>query len=70
VFIELKQNIKTSRIEPLHLANGRYMAVTPERKILSVGRWGIAVACNRCKFVTVSIVKRLRDGRFNYETAV
>jgi hypothetical protein len=33
-------------------------------------RWGMAVAYGRYKFVTVSIPKRLRNGRFNSETAV
>jgi hypothetical protein len=33
-------------------------------------RWGIAVAHSRCKFVTVSLRKRPRDGRFTSETAV
>jgi hypothetical protein len=33
-------------------------------------RWEIAVAHNRTKFVTVSRLKRLRDGRFTSETAV
>ena len=32
-------------------------------------RWGMAVACDRYKFVTVSLPKRLRDGRFTSETA-
>jgi hypothetical protein len=33
-------------------------------------RWGIAVTCNRYKFVTVSLPKRFRNGRFTSETAV
>jgi hypothetical protein len=30
----------------------------------------MAVAYSRYKFVTVSLPKRFRNGRFNYETAV
>jgi hypothetical protein len=33
-------------------------------------RWGMAVAHNRYKFVTVSLPKRLRNGRFTSQTAV
>jgi hypothetical protein len=54
---------------PLTNGHGRYiMAVTPERILLSVGEWPLPGACKRCnhghKFVTVSHLKRLRDGRF------
>jgi hypothetical protein len=36
-----------TRIKPLALASGhgRYMIVKPERTLLSVGRWGMAVTC-------------------------
>ena len=29
-------------------------------------RWGMAVACGRCEFLTVSLPKRLRNGRFTH----
>ena len=32
-------------------------------------RWGMAVACGRYKFVTVSLTKQFRNGRFTSETA-
>jgi hypothetical protein len=32
-------------------------------------RWGMAVTYERYKFVTVSLPKRLRNGRFTSETA-
>ena len=63
-----------TRIKPLALAlangHGRYMTVTPERALVSCVRWGMAVACGRYKFVTVSLPKRFRNGRFISETAV
>jgi hypothetical protein len=40
------------------------MTVTPGWTILSVGEWPLH------KFVTVSLLKRLRNGRFAPETAV
>ena len=43
---------------------------TPERTLVSVVRWGMAVTHNRYKFVTASLPKRLRNGCFTYETAV
>ena len=33
-------------------------------------RWGMAVTYSRYKFVTVSLPKRFRNGRFTSETAV
>jgi hypothetical protein len=48
---------------------GRYITVTPERKLISFIRWRMAVAYNRYKFVTVSLLKRLRGGRFASKTA-
>ena len=57
-----------TRIKPLALASGhgRYITVTPE---LTLVRWGMAVAYSRYKFVTVSLPKRFRNGRFTSETA-
>jgi hypothetical protein len=59
-----------TRINPLPLASAhvRYITVTPERTILSVGEWPLHIY-SRYKFVTVSLPKRLRNGRFNSETA-
>ena len=33
-------------------------------------RWEMAATCSRCKFVTVALPKRFRNGRFTSETAV
>ena len=59
-----------ARIKPLPLVNGhgRYIIVTPERALGSVG--GMAVTYNRYKFVTGSLLKWLHNGRLNPETAV
>jgi hypothetical protein len=60
------------RIKPLALtsSHGRYMHYRYTRTDACV-RWGMAVACySRYKFVTVSIPKRFRNGRFTSETAV
>ena len=53
----------------LTLANGhgRYITATPERTLYV--RWGMAVTYSFYKFVTVSIPKWFRNGRFNSETA-
>jgi hypothetical protein len=48
--------------------HGRYKTATPERTIFSVGERPLHTL-NRYKFVTVSILKRLRNGRFASETA-
>jgi hypothetical protein len=58
-----------TRIKPLALASGhgRYIAVIPEWALLSEGEWPLHK--NRYKFVTVSLLKRFRNGRFNSETA-
>ena len=58
-------------MKPLALASGhgRCTTVAPERAPVSVGRWGMAVACSRHEFVTVSIPKRFRNGRFTFENA-
>jgi hypothetical protein len=55
-------------IKPLALASGhgRYITVTPERTFF---RQAMAVTRSRNKLVTVSLPKRLRDGRFISETA-
>jgi hypothetical protein len=53
--------------------HGRYMAVTPERALASFGEWPLHVTVtlySSYKFVTVSLLKRLHNGRFNSETAV
>jgi hypothetical protein len=57
-------NITHLRIKPLPLTNGH------GRYITGNGRWGMAVLYGRYKFVTVSLPKRLRNGRFTSETAV
>jgi hypothetical protein len=59
-----------TKIKPLPLANGhvRYTHGRHTRTDTCV-RWGMAVTCNRHKFVTVSILIRLHNGRFTSETA-
>jgi hypothetical protein len=59
-----------TRIKLLALASGhgRYITVTPERTLAYV-RWGMAFTYSRYKFVTVSLPKRFRNGRFTSETA-
>ena len=63
-----------TRIKPLTLANGhgRYMTVTPERTLASVGPylWGMSVKYIDFKFLSVSLPKRPCNGRFNSETAI
>ena len=58
-----------TRIKPLPLDNGhgRYITVTPERALVSVGKWPLNLAL---KFLTVSLPKPLCDGRFTLEIAV
>jgi hypothetical protein len=60
-----------TRKKPLALASGhgRYTTATPERRTDSFVCWEVYV-CNRYKFVTVSLTKRSRGGRFASETAV
>jgi hypothetical protein len=56
----------------LNLTNGhgRYITVTPERALLSDGEWPLLyIYYKRYKFVTASLPKRLRNGRFASETA-
>jgi hypothetical protein len=57
-------------IKSLPLANGhgRYMALTAERTLVSVGVWPLHTTVK--KFVTVSPPKRLRNGRFASENTV
>jgi hypothetical protein len=59
-----------TRIKPLPLTNGhgRYITVAPEWTRLSVGEWPLHIAVFSCEFLTVSLPKRLRKGRFNSET--
>ena len=59
-----------TRIKPFALASGhsRYITVTPERTLVSVGEWPLHIAVNKC--VTVSLPKRFRNGSFTSETAV
>jgi hypothetical protein len=59
-----------TRIKPLTLASGhgRYITVTP--KTVTCVRWGMAFAYSRYKFVTASIPKRFRNGRFTSKNAV
>ena len=61
-----------TRIKGSALTNGhgRYITATPERALVSCVRLGVAVTCSRYKFVTVALLKRLRNGRFNSQTAV
>ena len=61
-----------TRIKPLALTNdhGRYMTVTPERTLASVGEWPLHIAYSRYKFLAASLPKRFRNGRFTSETAV
>ena len=62
-----------TRIKPLPLANGhgRYITVALEleQKLVSVGEWSLH---KTVIFLTASLlpVKRLRNGRFDSETAV
>jgi hypothetical protein len=57
--------LSDTRIKPLPLTNGhgRYMTVTPEQTLVSVGEWPLHIYC-RYKFIAVSLPKRLRNGRF------
>jgi hypothetical protein len=65
-----------TRIRPLPLTTvvtgTRHITVTREREIVSVGEWPLhaGIIYNRLKFLTVSLLKRLRNGRFISETAV
>jgi hypothetical protein len=54
-----------TRIKPLALASGhgRYITVTPERTLLSVGEWPLHID------IAISLPKRFRNGRFTSETA-
>jgi hypothetical protein len=56
-----------TRIKPLALTNGhgRYMAVTPERKLMSARKFPLNTAV---KFLSVSLPKRPCNGRFTSET--
>jgi hypothetical protein len=62
-----------TRMKPLPLTNGhgRCTTVTSERALVSIGDWGwtMAIAHDRYKFVTVSLPKRFRNGRFTSEAA-
>ena len=58
-----------TRIKPLPLANphGRYMSITPERALVSVGELPLHLGV---KFLTVSLPKPGCNGRFTSETVV
>ena len=58
-----------TRIKPLALASGhgRYITVTPERALVSVGEWPLHIAVT---FLTVSLPKPPCNGRFTSETAI
>jgi hypothetical protein len=58
------------RTKPLPLTNGHGYCITVsrERASLFVGEWPLHVQ-NRCKFVTFSLPKCLRNGRLASETA-
>jgi hypothetical protein len=58
-----------TRIKPLALSNGhgRYITVTRYTRTDTCVRWGMAVTYGRYKFVTVSLPKRFRNGRFTSE---
>jgi hypothetical protein len=60
-----------TRIKALALTNGhgRYITVTPERTLVSVGEWPLHICYSRYRFLTVSLPKRFRNGRFGSETA-
>ena len=60
-----------TRIKPLALASGHGRYGTWPLSYTRTGsfvRWRMAVTYNRYKFVTVSLLKRLRNGRFTSET--
>ena len=57
-------NRRGQRPQPLPI-HSRYG--TPER---ALPRWGMAVAHNRYKFVTASLLRRFCNGRFATKTAV
>jgi hypothetical protein len=61
-----------TRIKPLALASGhgRYITVTTERTLVSVGEWPLHIAYSRYNFLAASLPKRFRNGRFTSETAV
>jgi hypothetical protein len=50
------------RMSVTHTAHNRYTRTD------NFFRWGMAATYNRYKFVTASLLKRLRTGRFNSET--
>ena len=60
-----------TRVKPLPLANdhGRYTTVinTSERAIVSVGKWPLHIIHSRYNFLTISLLKRSRNGRFTSE---
>ena len=55
-----------TRIKPLTLTNdhGRYITVTPERALASVGECPLNILYIAVKFLAVSIPKRPCNGRF------
>ena len=60
-----------TRIRPLPClanGNGRCMAITTEQALLSVWEWPLHMNVG-CKFITVSLLKRLHNDRFTSETA-
>jgi hypothetical protein len=68
--IEIKPGENSdTRIKPLPSINGRgcYITAMPQRASASIGNHGgMAVTYNRYKFVTVSLLKPPRNGRFNF----
>jgi hypothetical protein len=69
-----KHSDTDTRIKPLHLTNdhGCYITAVRYTQTETFVRWGLAVTYNRIRyqFVTVLLLKRLRDGRFTSETTV
>jgi hypothetical protein len=60
-----------TRIKSLALASGhgRYMLHNRHTRTDTHVRWGMAVTCDRYKFLSVSLLKRFRNGHFASETA-
>jgi hypothetical protein len=67
-FKYFRAGIKLLALTSGHSDHGRYIAVTPRTGIIF--RWVMTVTYSRYKFVTVSLLKRLRNGRLASETAV
>jgi hypothetical protein len=64
-------NVTHFRIKPLALTNdhGRCIAVAPERKLASLGKFPLNVKYIAVKLLAVSLPKMPCNGRFTSETA-